>query len=109
MQVASMHFKERAHVKLHDAQLQRNMQKMQGKFVAKRRESLTELDDVEATREAARAIRQRALDDLDGWLTTFERNARARGATVLWAQTPAEVNSLVLEIARRHGVGKIIK
>ena len=34
---------------------------------------------------------------------------RARGATVLWAETPADVNALVLEIAARHGVRKIIK
>ena len=109
MQVASMYFKERAHVKLHDAQLQRNLQKIKGKFVEKRRASLTELDDFEGTREAAREIRQRALDDLDVWLTVFDENARARGATVLFAQTPAEVNALVLEIAGRHGVRKIIK
>jgi L-lactate dehydrogenase complex protein LldF len=109
MQVASMYFKERAHVKLHDAQLQYNLTKIKGKFVEKRRLALTELDDFEGTRDVARAIRQRALDDLDVWLTIFEENARARGATVLYAQTPAEINALVLEIARRHDVRKIIK
>jgi L-lactate dehydrogenase complex protein LldF len=109
MQVASMYFKERAHVKLHDTQLQYNLTKIKGKFVEKRRSSLTELDDFEGTRETARDIRQRALDDLDVWLTIFEENARARGATVLYAQTPADVNALVLEIAKRHDVRKIIK
>ena len=109
MQVASMYFKERAHIKLHDAQLQYNLRKIKGKFVEKRKIALTELDDFEGTREAARAIRQRALDDLDVWLTVFEENARARGATVLFAETPAEINALVLEIARRHDVRKIIK
>ena len=109
MQVASMHFKERAHVKLHDERLQHNLARMKDKFVGKRRESLTELDDFEGTREAARAIRQRALDDLDVWLELFERNAAERGAKVLFAQTPAEINKLVLDIAARHGVRKIIK
>ena len=109
MQVASMHFKERAHANMANAQLQFNLQKIKGKFVAKRRESLTELDDFEGTREAARTIRQRALDDLDVWLEIFERNALARGATVLWAETPADINAHVLDIARRHGVAKIIK
>jgi L-lactate dehydrogenase complex protein LldF len=109
MQIASMHFKERAHDNMANAQLQDNLQKIKGKFVAKRRASLVELDDFEATREAARAIRQRALDDLDVWLEIFERNATARGATVLWAETPADINALVLDIARRHGVAKIIK
>jgi L-lactate dehydrogenase complex protein LldF len=109
MHVASMHFKERAHESLDDAQLQRSLQKFRGKFVVTRRESLTELDDVDATRDAARAIRQRALDNLDTWLRIFEANAVARGATVLWAQTPEDVNRLVLDIARAHGVAKIIK
>ena len=109
MQIATMHFKERAHANMANAQLQNNLQKIKGKFVAKRRESLVELDDFEATREAGRAIRQRALDNLDVWLEIFERNATARGATVLWAETPADINAQVLDIARRHGVAKIIK
>jgi L-lactate dehydrogenase complex protein LldF len=109
MHVASMHFKERAHKSLDDAQLQQNLQKFRGKFVTKRREALTELDDVDATRDAARAIRQRALDNLDTWLEIFEANATRRGATVLWASTPDDVNRLVLEIAARHGTRKIIK
>ena len=109
MQVASMHFKETAHVKLNDARLQHNLKKMQGKFVAKRRASLVELDDFEGTRDAGKAIRNRALENLDVWLEMFERNATARGATVLWAETPADVNALVLEIAAKHAVKKIIK
>src|SRR5262245_2198102 len=109
MQVASMHFQERAHANLLDEQLQRNLRKFQGKFVPARRLALTELDDVEATRDAAMAIRERALDNLDVWLELFEKNALASGATVLWAQTPADINRLVLEIARRHDVRKIIK
>jgi L-lactate dehydrogenase complex protein LldF len=109
MQVASMHFKERAHVKLNDAGLQRNLAKIKTKFVEKRRQSLFELDDFEGTRDTARAIRQRALDNLDTWLEIFERNATGRGATVLFAEAPTDVNTLLLEIANRHGVKKIIK
>ena len=109
MQVASIHFKERARASLHDEQLQVNLRKFQGKFVPARRDALREITDVEGTREAARAIRQRALDDLDTWLEVFEANAIKSGATVLWAETPADINRLVLEIAARHGVRKIIK
>jgi len=109
MQVASMHFKERAHANLHDERLQAKLGNLQAKFVMKRRASLVELDDFEGTREAGKAIRNRALDNLDVWLETFERNATARGATVLFAETPADINSLVLEIAAKHRVAKIIK
>src|SRR5499433_1643437 len=109
MEVTSMHFKARAHVKLHDARLQDNLKKMQGKFVGKRRTAITELDDFEGTREYAKKLRNRGLEDLDVWLELFERNATARGATVLFAETPADINALVLEIAKKHGVAKIIK
>jgi len=109
MQIASMHFKERAHANMANAQLQRNLRKIEGKFVSHRRASLSELGDFEGTRDAGMVIRQRALDNLDAWLEIFERNATARGATVLWAETPADINAHVLEIARRHGVSKIIK
>jgi len=109
MQVASMHFKERAHEKLHDQRLQGNLKKMQGKFIAKRRASLSEVGDFEATRDAGKAIRNRALENLDVWLEIFEKNAIAGGATVLYAETPADINALVLEIAAKHGVAKIIK
>ncbi|MEO8486788.1 MAG: lactate utilization protein B [Betaproteobacteria bacterium] len=109
MQITSMHFHERAHEKLGDERLQRNLRKIKGKFVSKRSVAIAELDDFEATRDAAAAIGQRALDDLDVWLEMFEANARARGATVLWASTPADINRLVLEIAFRHGVQRIVK
>jgi L-lactate dehydrogenase complex protein LldF len=109
MQVASMHFKANAHVKLNDAGLQRNLKRIKTKFVDKRREAMLELDDFEATRSTARAIRQRALDNLDTWLEVFEHNATARGATVLFAEDPGEVNALLLEIAAKHRVRKIIK
>src|SRR5574337_1683284 len=109
MEVDSMHFKERAHDKLNDALLQQNLKKFKTKFVAARRDALPEFGDYEATREHGKAIRNRALDDLDVWLERFERTAAARGATVLWAETPADVNALVIEIAAKHGVRKIIK
>ena len=41
MQIASMHFKTRAHASLHDEQLQQNLRKFQGKFVPARRNALT--------------------------------------------------------------------
>ena len=84
MQVASMHFKARAHDKLNDALLQANLRKMQGKFVANRRSAITELDDFEMTRDAGRDIRQGVLDDLDGWLLMFDEVQCGMGRTGRW-------------------------
>jgi L-lactate dehydrogenase complex protein LldF len=109
MHVQSMHFKSRAAMKLADARLQKNLTKLSDKFVTARTTAIAELDDFEGTREAAKARRNRALAQLDVWLDTFERNATAHGATVLYAQTHEEAARLIVEIGRRHGVRKATK
>lgn len=86
-----------------------NLAKAKGKFVAKRAMAIRELDDFEATRAAAQAIRDRVLENLDLWLERFEEAASARGAKVLWAKDGAEVCRLVGQIARQHGVRKAVK
>src|SRR5512140_3520779 len=109
MQVQSMHFKARASMKLADARLQKNLKKLSDKFVSARAVAVAELDDFEATRNAAVQRRNRALEQLDVWLEAFERNATARGATVLYAQTHEEAAQLIVDIGRRHGCSKAIK
>jgi len=109
MQVQSMHFKARAGQKLADAKLQESLKKLSSRWVAGRAQAITELDDFEATRDDAVRRRNLALANLDVWIERFEREATARGATVLFAETPAEASRLVVDIARRHGVKKVTK
>jgi hypothetical protein len=75
-----------------------------GKFVTKRAEAIRDLDDFEGTRDAAAAIRNKVIDNLDLWLERFEQKARDTGATVLWARDGDEACRLVIDIARRHDV-----
>jgi len=109
MQVASMHFKARAGGKLADGKLQAALRKLQNNFVKGRAERILELDNFEEIRTAAAAIRDRALNNLDAYLEEFERNAQARGAVVHWAETAADVNRIVCELAKRYGVRKVVK
>jgi len=109
MQVQSMHFKVRAGQKLADVRLQRNLKRLSEKFVTARAPAIAELDDFEATRNAAVERRNRALASLDVWLETFERNATARGAQVLYAETHEEAVRLIVDIAKHHGVRKVTK
>jgi L-lactate dehydrogenase complex protein LldF len=109
MQVASMHFKARATEKLHDQQLQQALLKAQGKFVHTRAAAVRELENFEAFRDAAAAIRDRVVRDLDIYLEQFEQTAIARGAVVHWAETAEHVTRIVCEIAARHGVKKAVK
>jgi L-lactate dehydrogenase complex protein LldF len=109
MQITSMHFKATASAKLTNANLQSALQRLQGNFVRGRADRVAELGNYEEIRSAAAAIRDRALADLGVYLEEFERNAVARGAVVHWAETRQDVNRIVCEIARRHGVKKAVK
>ena len=109
MQLTSDRFKETARVKLDDPKLQAALEKLQGNFVEGRAQRVAELDNFEAIRDAAAAIRDRALAHLDVYLEEFERNATARGAVVHWAETVEDVNRIVCELAAQYGVKKAAK
>jgi iron-sulfur cluster protein len=108
MQVQSMHFKARAKEGLADARLQQNLKKLSVKFVSARAAAMQAID-FPATRAELKARRNRALENLDVWLETFEREAARRGTTVLYAETTRDAAHLVAEIARKHDVKKVIK
>lgn len=108
MQIQSMQFKARAGQKLADQRLQQNLTKLSTKFVSARAVAMTAIDFA-ATRAALKERRNRALENLDVWLETFEREANRRGVTVLFAETTQEAARLVGDIARRHDVKKVIK
>jgi L-lactate dehydrogenase complex protein LldF len=65
--------------------------------------------DFEVLRSTCETIRNRVLGDLDVWLDIFEERAKASGAEVLWARDGDEISDLVVDIARRHGVSKVVK
>ena len=103
-----MHFKARASAAAADRALQAKLATAKGLFVERRKRAVADID-LEATREAAKAIRDTCIADLDLWLERFEQEATRRGGQVLWARDGAEICRLVTEIARRHGVKKAIK
>jgi L-lactate dehydrogenase complex protein LldF len=109
MQVSSQQFKRKAAEALANPQLHKAMSNLRVRMVTGRAQSVLELDNFETIREAAKQTRDFALAHLDYFLEEFERNATARGAQVHWAETGEDVNQLVLDIARRNQVRKIIK
>ena len=104
-----MHFKQTASAKLNDAVLQTALKKAKGKFVDARAASVAEIDNWEAIRTHAAALRDRTINNLDAWLLEFEANAIRRGALVHWAETAVEANAIVLEIARENNVKTVTK
>ncbi|MGA7750115.1 MAG: LutB/LldF family L-lactate oxidation iron-sulfur protein [Gallionella sp.] len=104
MQNTSLQFKKRVTIKLADVKLQGALSRLQSRFVEGRSAVISEIADLEETRTAAAAIRDRVLNDLEHWLLHFEQQATARGAIVHWAETGDDVNRIVAEIAAQHGV-----
>jgi L-lactate dehydrogenase complex protein LldF len=109
MQVSSNQFKQAASRKLADPKVQKALRNAKGKLVVARSRSILELDNFEEIRETAARIRDFGLQHMDLLLEEWEKRATAAGTIVHWAETPQQVNELVIEIARRHEVRKIIK
>jgi len=109
MQVASMHFKARAHDKLNDALLQANLKKMQGKFVATAAWRSPSSTTSRAPATPGGTFARTCSTTSTAGCSCSRRTRRSAARTVLWAETPADVNALVLAIAKRHEVRKIIK
>ncbi len=63
----------------------------------------------EFMRQQAAEAKRRALRDLPDLLELAERNLKANGFTVEWAEDAAQANQLVLDIARRHQVQSVAK
>ncbi|MGH8676082.1 MAG: LutB/LldF family L-lactate oxidation iron-sulfur protein [Burkholderiales bacterium] len=111
MQVASVHFKQRAARALADERLQATMKRFGAGFADKRTAARAAygVDAFEELRRASAAVRDRGLEHLDGWLLRFEQEATRRGTVVLWADDADEACRHVLEICARHGLKKAIK
>jgi L-lactate dehydrogenase complex protein LldF len=104
MQNTSLQFKKQVTIKLADVKLQGALSRLQSRFVEGRSAVISEISDLQETRTAAAAIRDRVLNDLEHWLQHFEQQATARGAIVHWAETAEDANRIVAEIAAQHGV-----
>jgi len=70
---------------------------------------LARFADWETARRRAAAVKWEVMNHLDHYLEEFERNVRATGGHVHWAETAEEATQIVLSLARQHGVRKAVK
>ena len=94
---------------LRDSQLRRNLGKATTTIRAKRLNTIAELDDWEALREAGGAIKAAAMATLPEQLERLEAAVTAAGGTVHWARDAAEANAIVAQVAKTHGSDEVIK
>jgi len=76
---------------------------------SRRSAALGSLEGFDEVRDLARKIKMELLADLSTHLQRFEERLVANGVTVHWAETGADANRIVAEIAKGHGVRRIVK
>lgn len=79
-------------------------------FVRHKRDlSSKSLPEWEQLRSLASSIKSNVLANLDDYLLTFEKNAKANGVHVHWAANAEEHNQIVYQIMQQHQAQRIVK
>ncbi|WP_086831355.1 lactate utilization protein B [Streptomyces sp. NRRL B-24572] len=102
-------FPDAARTALADGQLRANLKRATGTIRDKRLAVASELDDWEALRETAAAIKQRVSRHLHHYLLELEASVTAAGGTVHWASDAAEANRIVTGLVRATGESEVVK
>ena len=109
MHTTSPAFKENARRALDDAQLQKALGFVRGRFVGKRQESVDALPEFEALRERARQIKDHTLAHLDLYIEAYEEKVVESGGVVHYAETAEEAREIILGICQRAGARTVTK
>lgn len=97
--------KERATRAVADAELQRALHNLDVRLFTARDVE----DNHRALKDKAAAIRRETLADLDGWLDKLEATLVSLDVTVHRCATPDDARRVVLDLARREGVHRVVK
>jgi L-lactate dehydrogenase complex protein LldF len=92
-----------------DTQLRRNLTHATHAIRTKRAGAVAELPDWEALRQAAKAIKDHTLANLDTYLLRLEENVTTRGGVVHWARDAAEANDIVASLVTEAGADSVVK
>jgi len=105
----SGNFQQRVAAALADAQLRVALNRATSRFTESRIAGLASLPEADKVRARARAIRAGTLRHLDRYLVEFESAVQGAGGVVHWARDASEACGIVLELARLHGVRRVVK
>jgi L-lactate dehydrogenase complex protein LldF len=99
----SERFRVIARGKLGDAHTQAALDESTDRLRAHRVEAWADLEDVEALRERAHAIRMEVIDHVDEHVSRFTTALEARGGRVFFARTADEASAYVADVCTRAG------
>jgi L-lactate dehydrogenase complex protein LldF len=99
------HAAEKAGDLRHRAVVQRNI----GAYNAAVARGKARFADWQEARSLAAQIKWETINYLDRYLEQFERKVIENGGQVHWAEDAEQARQIILSIARRHGVTKVVK
>ncbi len=102
-------FAQNARHAVNNSQLRRNVRNATDTIRTRRAGLVAETPDWQELRHAGAAIKDDVLHHLDRYLTQFEHNATANGATVHWARDATEANAIVADLINQTGHTEVIK
>ena len=102
-------FAERSRAAVDDSHLRQSFRGAMDFLQAKRRAQFPDAAELAGLRDLGAAIRRHALANLPQLLEQLEAKLTANGIQVHWAETPADANAIVLDIARRHTATRMVK
>jgi L-lactate dehydrogenase complex protein LldF len=94
---------------LADRQLRQNLQRATTTIRRRRDQVVAEVDDWQALRERAAAIKDHTLRHLDRYLLALEAAVAARGGQVHWARDGREAAEAVADIVAAEGARQVLK
>ena len=103
------HFSDRVDKALADDNLSEALKKATSQLVSRRSTAFSSLEDAENLRDIARNTKMKILHNLEDNLLKFEKNLQKNGSHVHWAKDAEEANNVVIEIAQKQAVKKIVK
>lgn len=102
-------FPERARAAIRDQGLHVALGRATAQLGTRRQAAFASLEDADRVRDLARRAKLEMLRDLASHLQRFEERLIANGVQVHWAETAEDANRIVVEIARRASVKRIVK
>ncbi len=109
MQITSDRFNQLSAAALENEQLRTAFARASSGFIDKRRAAIEKIANFDDMRTSAAAIKDHTLAHLGYYLEEFSHQAESQGAQVHWARDGDELNSIVVELAKHHGVKQVNK
>ena len=109
MDTSPVHMKKYIKAALKGTRMREAVTKAAETAVQSRKKCVDEIPYWEALRRKTYSLKKETLEHLDRYLETFESRCVENGIQVHWAIDGDEACSIIQNIAKRHGVRKIVK